>query len=211
MSSALSTSCLQGQEVAGLAGISLPRLTVELRRAPMRRTRQPVPRPSPSRTTPRGHRSLGGGAMSERRLCGVVAGLRSSTCARTPATSTRPTRSARIAPGNRDRLPTQPKPQGMAPVPVSAASPLAQMTAEQMQARLDALAREFDRAGSTTAMRQEGRALAKVLGLPRPRWLPRDDLGRQAPVRGHSTARVAAGPGCRSCADHGDGGRRNPP
>jgi hypothetical protein len=57
------------------------------------------------------------------------------------------------------------------------------MTAEQMQARLDALAREFDRAGSTTAMRQEGRALAKVLGLPRPRWLPRDDLGRQAPVR----------------------------
>ena len=51
----------------------------------------------------------------------------------------------------------------------------AQMTPEEMRARLDALAREFDRAGSTTAMRAEGRALAKALGLPRPRWLPRDE------------------------------------
>ena len=49
------------------------------------------------------------------------------------------------------------------------------MTPEQMHARVDALAEEFDRAGSTTAMRKEGRRLAKSLGLPRPRWLPRDE------------------------------------
>ena len=49
-----------------------------------------------------------------------------------------------------------------------------QMTPEEMRRRLDDLAREFDRAGSTTAMRQVGRALAKALGLPRPRWLPTD-------------------------------------
>jgi hypothetical protein len=49
------------------------------------------------------------------------------------------------------------------------------MTPEQMHARVDALAEEFDRAGSTTAMRKEGRRLAKALGLPRPRWLPRDE------------------------------------
>jgi hypothetical protein len=36
---------LQGQEVAG---IPLPRLTVELRRALMRRTRKPVPAPKPA-------------------------------------------------------------------------------------------------------------------------------------------------------------------
>ena len=44
-----------------------------------------------------------------------------------------------------------------------------------MQARLDELARIFDRIGSDTSMRQEGRALAKALGLQRPRWLPRDE------------------------------------
>jgi hypothetical protein len=46
-----------------------------------------------------------------------------------------------------------------------------------MRRRLDDLAREFDRAGSTTAMLKEGRALAKALGLNRPRWLPTDDWG----------------------------------
>ena len=64
---------------------------------------------------------------------------------------------------------------GQAPVRVSDAPTPAQMTPEQMHARLDALAQEFDRAGSTTAMRKEGRALAKALGQERPRWLPRDE------------------------------------
>ena len=50
----------------------------------------------------------------------------------------------------------------------------AQATAEAMRRGLDALTEEFDRAGSTTAMRQEGRALGEALGLPRPRWLPTD-------------------------------------
>ena len=53
------------------------------------------------------------------------------------------------------------------------------MTTEQMQASLDQLAAEFDRAGSTTAMRKEGRALAMALGLLRPRWLPRDDWAKR--------------------------------
>jgi hypothetical protein len=60
-------------------------------------------------------------------------------------------------------------------VTVSGAQGEPQMTSEQMHARLDALAQEFDRAGSTTAMRKEGRTLAKALGPPRPRWLPRDE------------------------------------
>jgi hypothetical protein len=64
---------------------------------------------------------------------------------------------------------------GNGPVRVSRAQQVAQMTPEQMHARLDALAREFDARGSTEAMRQEGRALAKALDLPRPRWLPRGD------------------------------------
>jgi hypothetical protein len=60
---------------------------------------------------------------------------------------------------------------------VTYASLTPQTTPEQMHARLEALAQEFDRAGSTTAMRNEGRALAKALGLPRPRWLPKEDWG----------------------------------
>ncbi len=66
---------------------------------------------------------------------------------------------------------------GHAPLTVSGASTAAQMTPAQMRRRLDQLAREFDRAGSTTAMRQEGRALAKALGLPGPCWLPFDACG----------------------------------
>jgi hypothetical protein len=50
----------------------------------------------------------------------------------------------------------------------------AHMTPQEMRARLDVLARELDRAGSTTAMRREGRELARALGLPRPHWLPTD-------------------------------------
>jgi hypothetical protein len=62
-----------------------------------------------------------------------------------------------------------------AQVTVSEAAAPPQMPAEEMRTRLDALAEEFDRAGSTAAMRREGRALAKALGLPRPRWLPTED------------------------------------
>jgi hypothetical protein len=65
---------------------------------------------------------------------------------------------------------------GSGTVPVSEAQEARQLTTEQMQARLDALAEEFDRAGSTTAMRKEGRALAKALGQERPRWIPRDEF-----------------------------------
>jgi hypothetical protein len=64
---------------------------------------------------------------------------------------------------------------GNDPVTVSGAQDPPQMTPEQMVARLDALAREFDARGSTQAMRKEGRRLAKALGQERPRWLPRDE------------------------------------
>jgi hypothetical protein len=62
-----------------------------------------------------------------------------------------------------------------ASVAVSAASPAPEMAPEEMRRRLDDLAREFDRAGSTTAVRREGRAFPKALGLPKPRWLRTDD------------------------------------
>ena len=69
------------------------------------------------------------------------------------------------------------KPPGKPFKPARNVSLVPQAAAEEMQTRLDQLAREFDRAASTTAMRKEGRALAKALGLPRPRWLPTDDWG----------------------------------
>jgi hypothetical protein len=80
---------------------------------------------------------------------------------------------------------TRSRPETVAPIPGSGKPAHAadsvqihpQTSREEMLARLDALAEEFDRAGSTSAMRREGRALAKALGLPRPRWLPIDDWG----------------------------------
>jgi hypothetical protein len=64
---------------------------------------------------------------------------------------------------------------GSDPLTASGAQQDLQLTPQQMQARLDELARTFDRIGSDTAMRKEGRALAKALGQERPRWLPRDE------------------------------------
>ena len=68
---------------------------------------------------------------------------------------------------------------GKPPLTVSEPPAPPLMTPERMRRRLDDLAQEFDRAGSTRAMQQEGRALATALGLPRPGWLPRD-VGRPA-------------------------------